>query len=293
MTPDAMSLRTPLLLGLGGRENQGPNLVRLQLGKGTVLINYGLSCGQRSFMSTLTACLGCREASPPQPGSSRVFQTPPKVQLTCLHRGVSVCLGGQARAEADSCAGGNSAALGCGGKLLECSDLSSISVISLTTVPPWPPWYTWASSFLSAEMAQWSCLSSIKEHHQILGAVPAGVSPPWPHGDHDSIQEVFLVILGQDLRRPEQCVLILQCWCPAEGNVHFWGHPTVQPLVSCGMMSSRDGVSAWVMPISPAAAWLEQTILALMSSEAGAGSVGAGGILAHHQEKLMASTALP
>lgn len=32
-----------------------------------------------------------------------------------------------------------------------------------------------------------------QEHHEILGAVPAGVSPPWPRGDHghrdDSIQE--------------------------------------------------------------------------------------------------------
>lgn len=94
-----------------------------------------------------------------------------------------------------------------------------MSVISLTTVPPWPPsaWYTWASSSPSVEMAQWSCLSSIKEHHQILEAVPAGVSSSWPRGDHshrgDSLQEV-MVILGQDLRKPEvfqQRVLILQC----------------------------------------------------------------------------------
>lgn len=63
--------------------------------------------------------------------------------------------------------------------------------------------------------------------------------------------------------------------------MHFWGHPTLQPLVSCGMMTSSDGVSAWVMPISPA--WLvvsqEQTIMALVSSETGAGSVGSKGDL--------------
>lgn len=104
MTPDAMSLRTPLLLGLRDREDQGPNLVRLQLGKGMVLINLGLSCGQRNFVSTQTAGLGCHETSLPEPGSSRVLhgmssagQTPSKVQLTYLQRGVSACFGGQAR----------------------------------------------------------------------------------------------------------------------------------------------------------------------------------------------------
>lgn len=104
VTPDAMCPGIPLLLGLGavGREDQEPNLVRLQLGKGTVLINFGLPWGQRSFMSTQTTGLGCHETSLPQPGSSRVLhgmssagQTPPKVQLTCLQRGVSVCFGGR------------------------------------------------------------------------------------------------------------------------------------------------------------------------------------------------------
>lgn len=58
-------------------------------------------------MSAQTAVPGCREASLPQPGSSRVLQglssagqTRPKVQLTGLHRAVSVCFGDQARGEA-------------------------------------------------------------------------------------------------------------------------------------------------------------------------------------------------
>lgn len=64
--------------------------------------------------------------------------------------------------------------------------------------------------------------------------------------------------------------------------MRFWGHPALQPLASRGMMTSSDGVSAWVMSISLAAAWLvvsqQHSIMALTSSEAGAGPVGADGI---------------
>lgn len=73
--PDAMSTRIPLLLALGavGSEDQEPNLVSLQSGKGMVLINFGLSCGQGSCMSTQTTSLGCHKTSFPQPGSSRII----------------------------------------------------------------------------------------------------------------------------------------------------------------------------------------------------------------------------
>lgn len=62
----------------------------------------------------------------------------------------------------------------------------------------------------------------------------------------------------------------------------FWGHPALQPLVSCGMVTNSDGVSVWVMATSPAAACLvvsqEQTTMAFMSKRGWGRFSGSSGV---------------
>lgn len=83
-----------------------------------VLINFGLSCGQRSLMSTQTAGLGCHESSLPEPDSSRILHGRAQVakplprcsSLACREECLCV-LGGRPGENLCRCAGGNSVAL--------------------------------------------------------------------------------------------------------------------------------------------------------------------------------------
>lgn len=114
--------------------------------------------------------------------------------LTCeawLQTGVSVCFREQAT-------GGKLVGLlegtislcvtwGCGGKLPRCSYLSSISEchpinhsVTLGSALVTPCLVQLGTFFPSCGDGQQSCLSSIKEHHQILVGVPGRVTPRRP-----------------------------------------------------------------------------------------------------------------